>query len=198
MASVVPYCCGYTNVLPMTTNRWNFPDLGLGVGLRTVHFGHILANHPDVDWFEILSENFMDTGGRPLYVLDQVAERYPIAMHGVSLNIGSGDPLDWDYLRKLKELARRLRTQMTDSERALWKRLSRKQVQGVQFYRQKPIGKYIVDFYAPRAKIVLEVDGSQHMESEQAARDLQRDAILASQGLRVLRFDDLQVLISKC
>ena len=98
------------------------------------------------------------------------------------------------YNRKLKEKARRLRTQMTDSERALWGRLRRKQVQSVQFYRQKPIGNYIVDFYAPKAKIVVEVDGSQHMESEQAARDLQRDAFLASQGLRVLRFDDLQVL----
>ena len=76
---------------------------------------------------------------------------------------------------------------MTDSERALWERLRRKQVLAVQFYRQKPIGNYIVDFYAPKAKIVVEVDGSQHMESEQAARDLQRDAFLASQGLRVLR-----------
>ena len=65
---------------------------------------------------------------------------------------------------------------MTDSEHALWERLRRKQVQAVQFYRQKPIGNYIVDFYAPKAKIVVEVDGSQHMESEQAARDLQRDA----------------------
>jgi uncharacterized protein (UPF0276 family) len=91
----------------MKTNRWGLPDLGIGVGLRTVHFGYVLANQPAVDWFEILSENFMDTGGRPLYVLDQVAERYPIAMHGVSMNIGSKDPLDWDYLRKLKELARR-------------------------------------------------------------------------------------------
>ncbi len=72
--------------------------------------------------------------------------------------------------------------------------MRRKQVQAVQFYRQEPIGNYIVDFYAPKAKIVLEVDGSQRMESEQAARDLQRDAFLASQGLRVLRFDDLQVL----
>ena len=91
----------------MKTNRWGLPDLGIGVGLRTVHFGYVLANQPAVDWFEILSENFMDTGGRPLYVLDQVAERYSIAMHGVSMNIGSKDPLDWDYLRKLKELARR-------------------------------------------------------------------------------------------
>ncbi len=94
---------------------------------------------------------------------------------------------------KLKERTRRRRTQMTDSERAMWGRLRRKQVQAVQFYRQKPIGNYIVDFYAPKAKIVVEVDGSQHMESEQAARDLQRDAFLASQGLRVLRFDDRQV-----
>ena len=98
------------------------------------------------------------------------------------------------YNRTLKEKARRLRTEMTDSERALWGRLRRKQVRSVQFYRQKPIGNYIVDFYAPKAEMVVEVDGSQHMEGEQAARDLQRDAFLASEGLRVLRFDDLQVL----
>ena len=73
-----------------------------------------------------------------------------------------------EYKCKLKEQARR-RTQMTDSERALWERLRRKRVQAVQSYRQKPIGNYIVDFYAPKAKIVVEVDGSQHMESEQAA-----------------------------
>ena len=94
-----------------------------------------------------------------------------------------------EYNRKLKERARRLRTRMTDSEHALWERLRRKQVQAVQFYRQKPIGNYIVDFYAPKTKVVVEVDGSQHMESEQAARDLQRDAFLASRGLWVLRFD---------
>ena len=99
-----------------------------------------------------------------------------------------------EYNHELKERARRLRTQMTDSEHALWERLRRKQVQAVQFYRQKPIGNYIVDFYAPKAKVVVEVDGSQHMESERAARDLQRDAFLASRGLRVLRLDDLQVL----
>ena len=99
-----------------------------------------------------------------------------------------------EYNRQLKELANRLHTEMTDSERALWARLRRKQLQAVQFYRQKPIGNYIVDFYAPKAKMVVEVDGSQHMESDQAARDLQRGAFLASKGLRVLRFDDLQVL----
>ena len=88
-------------------NRFRLPDLGIGVGLRTVHFGHVLSQQPAVDWFEIISENFMDTGGRPLEVLDRVAERYPIAMHGVSLSIGSTDPLNFDYLAKLKSLARR-------------------------------------------------------------------------------------------
>lgn len=89
------------------SNRWNLPDLGVGVGLRTVHFGHILSQQPDVDWFEILSENFMETEGRPVYVLDQIAERYPVALHGVSMSIGSTDPLNRDYLSKLKALARR-------------------------------------------------------------------------------------------
>ncbi len=95
---------------------------------------------------------------------------------------------------KPKEKARRLRAQMTDGERALWARLRRKQVQSVQFYTQKPIGNYIVDFYAPKAKLVVEVDGSQHKDSEHAAADLRRDANLASEGLWVLRFDNVQVL----
>jgi uncharacterized protein len=93
----------------MEKNRWRLKDLGIGVGLRTVHFSHILAKHPPVDWFEVLSENFLDTGGRPLYVLDQVVERYPIALHGVSMGIGNTAPLDHEYLRKLKELAHRTR-----------------------------------------------------------------------------------------
>jgi uncharacterized protein (UPF0276 family) len=89
-------------------NLWNFPDLGLGLGLRTVHYNYILEHWPAVDWFEILSENYMDTEGRPLYVLDQIAERYPIVMHGVSMSIGSTDPIDFDYLGKLKDLAERV------------------------------------------------------------------------------------------
>ena len=85
--------------------RLGYPNLGLGVGLRTVHFEHILREQPAVDWFEIISENFMDSRGRPRHVLDQIAERYPIVMHGVSLSIGSTEPLDFEYLRKLKDLA---------------------------------------------------------------------------------------------
>lgn len=88
--------------------RFDEPNLGFGVGLRTVHFGHVLEKKPKVDWFEIVSENFMDTGGRPMWVLDQVAERYPIVMHGVSLSIGTVDPVDRAYLAKLKALAARV------------------------------------------------------------------------------------------
>src|SRR5437763_7462007 len=80
--------------------------LGFGVGLRSVHFSHILRHWPAVDWFEIISENFIDSRGRPRYVLEQIAERYPVVMHGVSLSIGSTDPLNFEYLAKLKRLAR--------------------------------------------------------------------------------------------
>lgn len=90
----------------MLTKRLGLPHLGLGVGLRTVHFGHILEKNPKVDWFEVISENFMDSRGRPRYVLEQIAERYPVVMHGVSLSIGSTDPLDFEYLGKLKALAK--------------------------------------------------------------------------------------------
>ncbi len=85
--------------------RLGHPHLGFGIGLRTVHFGEILANWPAIDWFEIISENFLQTRGRPRYVLDQIAERYPIVMHGVSLSIGSSDPLDFEYLNQLRRLA---------------------------------------------------------------------------------------------
>jgi len=89
----------------MKLPRFGYPNLGLGVGLRTAHFAYILQHRPPVDWFEIISENFMDSGGRPRYVLEQIAERYPVVMHGVSLSIGSTDALNFDYLAKLKRLA---------------------------------------------------------------------------------------------
>ncbi len=92
--------------MPSRPHRLGQPNLGLGVGLRTAHFRHILERRPEVDWFEVISENFMDSGGRPRYVLEQIAEHYPVVMHGVSLSIGSSDPLDFDYLRRLRGLAR--------------------------------------------------------------------------------------------
>src|SRR5436190_24271288 len=91
----------------MAANRWDMPDLGLGVGLRTKHFPHVLSQWPEVGFFEVLTENFLDTGGRPARVLELVAERYPIVLHGVSMSIGSTDPLDESYLRKVKALAER-------------------------------------------------------------------------------------------
>jgi len=92
----------------MNTPSWKLPNLGFGVGLRSVHFNYLLDRYPKVDWFEIISENFMDSRGRPRYVLDQLAERYPIVMHGVSLSIGSTDPLNFEYLKKLKQLAKEI------------------------------------------------------------------------------------------
>ncbi|MCV6612844.1 MAG: DUF692 domain-containing protein [Amphritea sp.] len=78
--------------------------LGFGLGLRTQHFHDVLETQPEVDWFEIISENFMVAGGKPKYYLHQIRERYPMVMHGVSMSIGSTDPLDMNYLQKLKSL----------------------------------------------------------------------------------------------
>ncbi len=87
------------------TPRLGYPHLGFGVGLRATHYPYILEHEPAVDWFEIISENYMDSQGRPRYVLEQIAERYPVVMHGVSLSIGSTDPLNLEYLARLKRLA---------------------------------------------------------------------------------------------
>lgn len=79
-----------------------------GLGLRPDHYEAVLNERPRVDWFEILSENYLVGGGKPLHFLDRVRARYPLAMHGVSLSIGGTDPLDRDYLRALKALAARV------------------------------------------------------------------------------------------
>jgi uncharacterized protein (UPF0276 family) len=84
------------------------PFIGFGLGLRVEHFDAILEQPPDVDWFEVISENFMVAGGKPQHYLERFRDRYPLALHGVSLSIGSTDPLDLDYLRALKTLAQRV------------------------------------------------------------------------------------------
>ncbi|MCA9319101.1 MAG: DUF692 domain-containing protein [Planctomycetes bacterium] len=91
-----------------TPNHFGLPDLGLGIGLRAKHYRHIVDAAPAIDWFEILSENYINTEGRPLWFLDQIAERYPIVMHGVSMSIGSTDPIDFDLLKQLKALVERI------------------------------------------------------------------------------------------
>jgi uncharacterized protein (UPF0276 family) len=95
------------------SNRFQLPNLGVGLGLRTTHYSRILdperdTSEDDVGWFEIISENYMNTAGKPLHFLDQIAERYPIVMHGVSMSIGSTDPLDRAYLEELKKLRDRV------------------------------------------------------------------------------------------
>lgn len=82
--------------------------LGMGLGLRPAYYNEILAEKPAVDWFEIISENYMVPGGRPLVMLDKIRADYPIVMHGVSLSIGSTAPLNMDYLAQLKALAARV------------------------------------------------------------------------------------------
>lgn len=92
----------------ITAARTPQPSLGFGLGLRPDHYQDILSSSPAVDWFEILSENYMVPGGRPLHFLDRIRERYPVVMHGVSLSIGGTDPLDMNYLRELRALAQRV------------------------------------------------------------------------------------------
>ncbi len=84
------------------------PYLGFGLGLRPDHYETILNERPAVDWFEIISENYMVDGGKPLHMLDRIRADYPMVMHGVSLSIGGSDPLDREYLKRLKALAARV------------------------------------------------------------------------------------------
>lgn len=86
----------------------HLPYLGFGLGLRTEHYQEILNIQPQVDWFEVISENYMIPGGKPLYYLDKIRENYPMVMHGVSLSIGSASPLDRNYLAALKQLSERI------------------------------------------------------------------------------------------
>jgi len=98
------------------------------------------------------------------------------------------------YNKNLKEHARQLRENMTDAERHLWAKIRMKQLKDYQFYRQKPIGDYIVDFFCPKAKLIIEVDGSQHFVNETIEYDRIREEYLSGFGLRVLRFTNTDVL----
>lgn len=98
------------------------------------------------------------------------------------------------YNHRLKDNSRRLRSNQTDAEKRLWSRLRRKQLNGRQFYRQKPLEQFIVDFYAPSVNLVIEVDGGQHFTDEGKATDDARDQYFDERGLTILRFTNLQVL----
>ena len=95
----------------MPANRFNgFTEYGVGIGLRIPHYQHILEKKPVVDWFEIISENYMIDGGRPLAILDQILEQYKVVQHGVSMYFGSTQPLNREHLNRLKTLVRRTGT----------------------------------------------------------------------------------------
>ncbi len=98
------------------------------------------------------------------------------------------------YRPKLKEYARKLRTYQTDAEQKLWAKLRRKQIYGLQFYRQKPLGRYIADFYCPSAKLVLELDGGQHYDYHGIEYDRERDQFLEGSELQVVRFSNRDIM----
>lgn len=125
-------------------------NLGIGIGLRPCHLQEIFNSWPPIDWFEIISENFMGVGGIPLKNLERILERYPVVMHGVSMAIGSAAPLDWNYLKKLKALAIKTKTPWL-SDHLCWGRLP-----GARFHDLLPLPrlKEVIDFVSERAKIV--------------------------------------------
>ncbi|MFA6916004.1 MAG: DUF692 domain-containing protein [Parachlamydiales bacterium] len=130
--------------------QYPIPNLGIGVGLRIPHYDDILTHLPPIDWFEIISENFMVEGGKPLYYLDKILEHYPVVQHGVNLGIGNPAPLDFDYLKKLKGLARRTKTPWI-SDHLCWGRLP-----GAHFHDLLPLPytQEVINYVAERARIV--------------------------------------------
>ncbi|MCP5469023.1 MAG: DUF692 domain-containing protein [Chlamydiales bacterium] len=124
--------------------------LGIGVGLRPVHYEEIFACEPAIDWFEIISENFMEVSGRPLANLERILERFPVVQHGVNLAIGSTAPLDWDYLHKLKALTRLTKTPWL-SDHLCWGRLP-----GAHFHDLLPLPytEEVIKLVVERARIV--------------------------------------------
>ena len=99
-----------------------------------------------------------------------------------------------DYNRKLKGVSQNLRSNMTDAERVLWRRIRRGQIKGVLFYRQKPIGGYIVDFYCPKLKLIVEIDGDVHFYERNIAADKKREEYFNKLGLKIVRCTNLDVI----
>lgn len=132
----------------MTKNR--LPNLGIGIGLRIPHLEAIFRDKPDIDWFEIISENFMVDGGKPVENLERILERYPVVMHGVTMSIGGPDPLDFDYLKRLKALAQKTKTPWI-SDHLCWGRMA-----GAHYHDLLPLPytREVIDYVAERARIV--------------------------------------------
>ncbi len=134
----------------MAQKQKSFPNLGIGIGLRPPHYDDIFRLQPNIDWFEIISENYMVEGGKPLEVLDKILERYPVVQHGVTLAIGSAAPLDYEYLKKLKALTRRTKTPWV-SDHLCWGKAP-----GAHYHDLLPLPytREVIDYIVERAKIV--------------------------------------------
>ncbi len=130
--------------------KHGIPNLGIGIGLRVPHYEEIFRDKPDIDWFEIISENFMIDGGKALENLHKILEQYKVVQHGVSLAIGSPDPLDFEYLKKLKALAKITKTPWI-SDHLCWGRLP-----GAHYHDLLPLPytHEVIDYVAERARIV--------------------------------------------
>ena len=133
------------------------PYLGFGLGLRVTHYETILNELPSVDWFEVLSENYLVPGGKPLYYLERIREHYPMVMHGVSLSIGSSDPLNRDYLRQLKQLAKNIQAEWI-SDHLCWTGLKGKNMHDLL---PLPYTEEAIDHVASRVREVQDFLGRQ-------------------------------------
>lgn len=131
-------------------NNSTIPRLGIGIGLRPVHYEEIFSLNPPIDWFEIISENYMGVDGKPIENLERILEKYPVVQHGVNLAIGSPGPLDWDYLKALKLLTQRTKTPWL-SDHLCWGRLP-----GAHFHDLLPLPytQEVIDYVADRARII--------------------------------------------
>jgi uncharacterized protein len=134
----------------MTQKNKDIPNLGIGIGLRVEHYNEIFNEKPEIDWFEIISENYMVEGGKPLENLKRILERYTVVQHGVCLAIGSPAPLDFDYLKRLKELTKLTKTPWV-SDHLCWGRHP-----GANYHDLLPLPytKEVIDYVAERAHIV--------------------------------------------
>jgi uncharacterized protein len=130
--------------------RADLPYLGCGIGLRRQHYAEVIEQRPTVDWFEVISENFMVDGGRPMAVLDAVREHYPVVMHGVSMSIGSADTLNRGYLRELRALARRVEPTWI-SDHLCWTGVSGRNLHDLL---PLPFNHTTLDYVARRIRIV--------------------------------------------
>lgn len=126
------------------------PNLGIGIGFRTQHFDEICQLKPNIDWFEIISENYMVDGGKAIECLERLLEDYIVVQHGVSIGIGSPAPLDFEFLKKLKVLARKTKTPWI-SDHLCWGHLP-----GAHYHDLLPLPytKGVIDYVSERARII--------------------------------------------